>query len=165
MILEAYKKKAIDLLGSYRKRETAIRLLQVELQAMEQLAPSIGAVSYQQMAAHTNKVSKPTEGEVLRREQRPQQLEDLRNKIVLLRLQNQKIDLILESLADPYRTLLRLKYVKALPWAVVCQQCTGYSEDYVRKNLNARALQMFVSLYYPETNQVGLFDGCQCESW
>ncbi len=102
------------------------------------------------------------EGEVQRMEQLPEQLAKIQRQIAWLKMQNKKIDVILESLSDPYRSLLKLKYIELLPWVRVYQQCAGYSEDYVRKNLNTRALQMFISLYYPETNQVGLFaEGCR----
>lgn len=165
MELKEYKKKALVLLGEYHKREAQIKLLEVEYQAMEQLMPGVSAVSYDRVSAHTNKISSAVEGAVQRIEQLPEQLEKIQRQITFLELQNKKIDVILESLTDPYRSLLRWKYIELLPWVSVYQKCAGYSEDYVRKNLNTRALQMFVSLYYPETNQVGLFDGCQCESW
>ena len=74
MDMEAYKQKAIVLLGEYHKREAQVKLLKIECQALEQLAPGVSAVSYDQMAAHTNKVASMVEGEVQRIEQLPEQL-------------------------------------------------------------------------------------------
>ena len=62
MDMEAYKQKAIVLLGEYHKREAQVKLLKIECQALEQLAPGVSAVSYDQMAAHTNKVASMVEG-------------------------------------------------------------------------------------------------------
>jgi len=164
MDMEAYKQKAIVLLGEYHKREAQVKLLKIEYQALEELTPGVSAVNYNQIAAHTNKVASMVEGEVQRIEQLPEQLAKIQRQITWLKMQNRKIDAVLESLSDPYRSLLKLKYIELLPWVSVHQRCTGYSEDYVRKNLNTRALQMFISLYYPETNQVGLFsEGCRCD--
>ena len=89
--MEGYKKKAIVLLGEYHQREAQIKLLEVEYQAMEQLAPSISAVNYDQISAHTNKISSMVESEVARIENLPEQLKELNEKIVLLRLKNVKI--------------------------------------------------------------------------
>lgn len=165
MDMEAYKQKAIVLLGEYHKREAQMKLLKIECQALEQLAPGVSAVNYDQMSAHTNKVASMVEGEVQRIEQLPEQLAKLQRQITWLELQNKKVDVILESLSEPYQSLLKWKYIELLPWVMVYQRCAGYSEDYVRKNLNVRALQMFISLYYPETNQVGLFaEGCRSDN-
>ncbi len=164
MDMEGYRQKAIVLLGEYHKREAQVKLLKIEYQALEQLAPGVSAVSYDQMAVHTNKVASMVEGEVQRIEQLPEQLAKLQRQITWLELQNKKVDVILESLSELYRSLLKWKYIELLPWVMVYQRCAGYSEDYVRKNLNVRALQMFISLYYPETNQVGLFaEGCRSD--
>lgn len=157
MDMEAYKQKVIMLLGEYHKRETQIKLLKVEYQALEQLTPSVSAVSYDQIAAQTNKVTSMVECEMQRMEQFPEQLSKIQEQIIRLELQNKKVDVILEALSEPYQSLLKWKYIELLPWSSVYQRCRGYSEDYVRKDLNVKALQMFISLCYPETNQVGLF--------
>ena len=128
MDMEAYKQKAIVLLGEYHKREAQVKLLKIEYQALEQLAK-------------------------------------IQRQITWLELQNKKVDVILESLSEPYQSLLKWKYIELLPWVMVYQRCAGYSEDYVKKELNAKSLLMFISLYYPETNQVGLFaEGCRSDN-
>jgi len=149
--VEGYKKKAIVLLGEYHKREAQAKLLEMEYQAMEQLAPGVSAVSYDQMSAHTNKVSSMVENEVARLENLPDQLKELNEKIVLLRLKNQQIDIVLDAMSEPYKSLLRLRYIDRKPWAIVCQACKGYSEEHVRGYFNDKALHMFSNLYYSES--------------
>lgn len=155
--MEGYKKKVIALLGEYHKREAQIKLLEIEYRAIEQLTPGVQAVSYEQASAHTNKITSAVENEVAHLEAIPEQLIALNEKIVLLRLTNQKIDLILESMAAPYNNLLRLRYVENQSWYKVCRACPGYAEEYLRKELSEKALLMFASLYYPEYNRIGLF--------
>lgn len=157
MDLKEYKKKALVLLGEYHKREAQIKLLEVEYQAMEQLMPGVSAVSYDQVSAHTNKISSPVEGTVQRIEQLPDDLDRIRKRIVWLKLQNQKVDVVLSAMTEPYRSLIQLRYMDMQPWTLVYPKCSGYSEEYVRGELNDKALNMFVSVYYPETNHVGLF--------
>ncbi len=154
MDLKKYKEEAIALLGEYHKREAQIRLLEVEYQAMEQLMPGVRAVSYDQVSAHTNKIVSPVENQVLRL---PDDLDRIRRQIVLLKLQNKKIDVVLSAMTEPYRSLIQLRYMDMQPWTLVYPKCSGYSEEYVRGELNDKALNMFVSIYYPETNHVGLF--------
>lgn len=157
MDLKKYKEEAIALLREYHKREAQIRLLEVEYQAMEQLTPGVRAVSYDQVGAHTNKISSPVEGAVQRAEKLPDDLARIRKRIVWLKLQNQKIDVVLYAMTEPYRSLIQLRYIDMQPWMLVYPKCSGYSEEYVRGELNDKALNMFVSIYYPETNHVGLF--------
>lgn len=157
MDLKKYKEEAIALLGEYHKREAQIRLLEVEYQAMEQLTPGVRAVSYDQVNAHTNKIASPVEGAVQRAEKLPDDLARIRKRIVWLKLQNQKIDVVLSAMTEPYRSLIQLRYMDMQPWTLVYPKCSGYSEEYVRGELNDKALNMFVSIYYPETNHVGLF--------
>ena len=154
MDLKKYKEDAIALLGEYHKREAQVRLLEVEYRAMEQLTPGVRAVSYDQVSAHTNKIVSPVENQVLRL---PDDLDRIRRRIVLLKLQNQKIDVVLSAMTEPYRSLIQLRYIDMQPWTLVYPKCSGYSEEYVRGELNDKALNMFVSVYYPETNHVGLF--------
>jgi len=155
--VEGYKKKAIVLLGEYHKREAQIKLLEIEYQAMEQLTPGVSAVSYDQMSAHTNKISSMVEGEVQRIEQLPADLAKIRKQIIWLKMQNQKIDIALEAIQQPYKTILQQKYIELYPWVRVYQMCPGYSEEYIRGELKHKALEMFISLYYPEVNNTGLF--------
>lgn len=157
MDLKKYKEEAIALLGEYHKREAQVRLLEVEYQAMEQLTPGVSAVSYDQVNAHTNKIVSPVEGAVQRAEKLPDDLDRIRKRIVWLKLQNQKIDVVLSAMTEPYRSLIQLRYMDMQPWTLVYPKCSGYSEEYVRGELNDKALNMFVSIYYPETNHVGLF--------
>lgn len=157
MDLKKYKEEAIALLGEYHKREAQVRLLEVEYQAMEQLTPGVSAVSYDQVNAHTNKIVSPVEGAVQRAEKLPDDLDRIRKRIVWLKLQNQKIDVVLSAMTEPYRSLIQLRYMDMQPWTLVYPKCSGYSEEYVRGELNDKALNMFVSVYYPETNHVGLF--------
>lgn len=157
MDLKEYKKKALVLLGEYHKREAQIKLLEVEYQAMEQLMPGVSAVSYDQVSAHTNKISSPVEGAVQRIEQLPENLAKIRKQIVWMQTQNQKVDVVLSAMTEPYRSLIQLRYMDMQPWTLVYPKCSGYSEEYVRGELNDKALNMFVSVYYPETNHVGLF--------
>ena len=157
MDLKKYKEEAIALLREYHKREAQIRLLEVEYQAMEQLTPDVSAVSYDQVSAHTNKIVSPVEGAVQRAEKLPDDLARIRKRIVWLKLQNQKIDVVLSAMTEPYRSLIQLRYMDMQPWTLVYPKCSGYSEEYVRGELNDKALNMFVSIYYPETNHVGLF--------
>lgn len=157
MDLKKYKEEAIALLGEYHKREAQIRLLEVEYQAMEQLTPGVRAVSYDQVSAHTNKISSPVEGAVQQAEKLPDDLDRIRRRIVWLKLQNQKIDVVLSAMTEPYRSLIQLRYMDMQPWTLVYLKCSGYSEEYARGELNDKALNMFVSIYYPETNHVGLF--------
>ena len=88
MDMEAYKQKAIVLLGEYHKREAQVKLLKIECQALEEMLPGVSAVNYDQMAAHTNKVASMVEGEVQRIEQLPEQLAKLQRQITWLELQN-----------------------------------------------------------------------------
>lgn len=157
MDLKKYKEKALVLLGEYHKREAQIQLLEVEYKAMEQLLPGVNAVSYDRIGAHTNKISSAVEGEVQRMEQLPDELVKIRKQIVWMRTQNQKVDIVLAAMTEPYRTVIQLKYIELLPWIRVYPKCAGYSEEYVRKELSEKSLLMFISLYYPETNQIGLF--------
>ena len=157
MDLKKYKEEAIALLGEYHKREAQIRLLEVEYQAMEQLTPGVRAVSYDQVSAHSNKISTQVEGAVQREEKMTDDLARIRKRIVWLKLQNQKIDVVLYAMTEPYRSLIQLRYMDMQPWMLVYPKCSGYSEEYVRGELNDKALNMFVSVYYPETNHVGLF--------
>lgn len=157
MDLKKYKEEAVVLLGGYHKREAQIRLLEVEYQAMEQLTPGVSAVNYKQISAHTNKVASPVEGAVQQAEKLPDDLDRIRRRIVWLKLQNQKIDVVLSAMTEPYQSLIKLRYIDMQPWTLVCPKCYGYSEEYVRGELNDKALNMFVSVYYPETNHVGLF--------
>lgn len=155
--MEGYKKKAIVLLGEYHKREARIKLLEIEYQAMEQLTPGVSAVSYDQVSAHTNKISSMVEGEVQRIEQLPADLAKIRKQIVWLKMQNQKIDIALDAMTEPYKTILKQKYIELFPWIRVYPMCKGYSEEYIRGDLNDKALMMFISLYYSEVNNTELF--------
>lgn len=157
MDLKKYKEEVIALLGEYHKREAQIRLLEVEYQAMEQLTPGVRAVSYDQVSAHTNKIVSPVEGAVQSIEQLPEDLEKIRKQIIWMQTQNRKIDVVLSAMTEPYRSLIQLRYIDMQPWTLVYPKCSGYSEEYVRGELNDKALNMFVSVYYPETNHVGLF--------
>lgn len=153
--MEGYKKKAIVLLGEYHKREAQIKLLEIEYQAMEQLTPGVSAVSYDQVSAYTNKISSMVESEIARLESLPDQLKELNEKIVLLRLKNQQIDIVLDAMPEPYKSLLRLRYIDRKPWTIVCQKCVGYSEKYIRGYFKDKALEMFINLYYPEKHFCG----------
>lgn len=155
--MEGYKKKAIMLLGEYHKREAQIKLLEIEYQAMEQLTPGVSALSYDQMSAHTNKVSSPVESAVQNIERLPEDLAKIRKQIIWMRAQNRKIDIVLDAMTEPYRTIAKLKYIELLPWIRVYEKCPGYSEEYIRGELKNRTIDMFISLYYPETNAIGLF--------
>lgn len=157
MDMKKYKEEAIALLGGYHKRETQIKLLEAEYQAMEQLTPGVSAVNYKQIGAHTNKIASPVEGAVQQAEKLPDDLDRIRKRIAWLKLQNQKVDVVLSAMTEPYRSLIQLRYMDMKPWALVYPKCSGYSEEYVRGILNDKALTMFVSVYYPETNHVGLF--------
>lgn len=157
MDLKEYKRKALMLLGEYHKREAQIKLLEVEYKAMEQLTPGISAVSYDGISAHTNKVSSPVEGLVQEIEHLPEDLAKIRKQIIWMQTQNRKIDITLDAMTEPYRTIARLKYIELLPWIRVYEKCPGYSEEYIRGELKNRTIDMFISLYYLETNAIGLF--------
>lgn len=156
--MEGYKKKAIVLLGEYHKREVQIKLLEIEYQAMEQLVPGVSALSYDQMSVHTNKVSSPVESAVQNIERLPEDLAKIRKQIIWMQTQNRKIDITLDAMTEPYRTIAKLKYIELLPWIRVYEKCPGYSEEYIRGELRNRTIDMFISLYYPEANAIGLFE-------
>ena len=77
MELEECKRKAVAMLRGYRDNEICIRMLETQLQELEQQSNYISnmAVSYDQPGGgRTNKVTSPVENELIQLEQKREQL-------------------------------------------------------------------------------------------
>lgn len=151
------RQKAIRMLSNYKNNKVAIDMLKLDLQAVDALVRNSNmAVNYDQPAAgQTNRVISKTENEVLKMEQRRN---EITGQITLLQNQINKIDIALDNMTYPYRKLLELKYIEHKRWSEV-YRALNYSEEYIRTKINEAALDMMVAYVFPEVYYTGLFDG------
>ncbi len=138
------KAEAIELLSGYHQRQSQIRLLRLEADALAQLPPTVPAAVYNNVATANGSHSSSVEHIAQKREQ---QCADLHKQITQLEGLNHKIDAVLAEITEPYHSILHCKYIKQQTWRSVAEQCVGYSFDYLRKELNHKALGLFVGLW------------------
>lgn len=156
MDMEECKRKAVAMLREYQENAVCIRMLEADLQALEQLDSynCNMAVSYDQPSSGaTNKITSPVEIELLKKEQ---QKEKLQAALIQRQARKQRIDLALENMPYAQRTLLQLHYIENVPWVEVAE-AVNYAEYYVKKELKERAVLMLTYYLYPELNHVNLF--------
>lgn len=106
MDMEECKRKAVAMLREYQENAVCIRMLEADLQALEQLDSynCNMAVSYDQPSSGaTNKITSPVEIELLKKEQ---QKEKLQAALIQRQARKQRIDLALENMPYAQRTLL-----------------------------------------------------------
>ena len=151
------RQKVIRMLSNYKNNKVAIDMLKLDLQAVDALVRNSNmAVNYDQPAAgQTNRVISKTENEVLKMEQRRN---EIHSQITLLQNQINKIDVALDNTTYPYHKLLELKYIEHKRWSEV-YRALNYSEEYIRTKINEAALDMMVAYVFPEVYCTGLFDG------
>lgn len=150
------RQKVIRMLSNYKNNKVAIDMLKLDLQAVDTLVRNSNmAVNYDQPAAgQTNRVISKTENEVLKMEQRRN---EIHSQITLLQNQINKIDVALDNMTYPYRKLLELKYIEHKRWSEV-YRALNYSEEYIRTKINEAALDMMVAYVFPEVYCTGLFE-------
>ena len=150
------RQKVIRMLSNYKNNKVAIDMLKLDLQAVDALVRNSNmAVNYDQPAAgQTNRVISKTESEVLKMEQRRN---EITGQITLLQNQINKIDIALDNMTYPYRKLLELKYIEHKRWSEV-YRALNYSEEYIRTKINEAALDMIVAYVFPEVYCTGLFE-------
>lgn len=156
MDMEECKRKTVAMLREYQENAVCIRMLEADLQALEQLDSynCNMAVSYDQPSSGaTNKITSPVETELLKKEQ---QKEKLQVALIQRQARKQRIDLALENMPYAQRTLLQLHYIENVPWVEVAE-AVNYAEYYVKKELKERAVLMLTYYLYPELNHVNLF--------
>lgn len=156
MDMEECKRKSVAMLREYQENAVCIRMLEADLQALEQLDSynCNMAVSYDQPSSGaTNKITSPVETELLKKEQ---QKEKLQAALIQRQARKQRIDLALENMPYAQRTLLQLHYIENVPWVEVAE-AVNYAEYYVKKELKERAVLMLTYYLYPELNHVNLF--------
>lgn len=156
MDMEECKRKSVAMLREYQENAVCIRMLEADLQALEQLDSynCNMAVSYDQPSSGaTNKITSPVEIELLKKEQ---QKEKLQAALIQRQARKQRIDLALENMPYAQRTLLQLHYIENVPWVEVAE-AVNYAEYYVKKELKERAVLMLTYYLYPELNHVNLF--------
>lgn len=156
MELEECKRKAVAMLRGYRDNEICIRMLETQLQELEQQSNYISnmAVSYDQPGGgRTNKVISPVEDELIQLEQKREQLKRV---LTARKSQKQRVDLALENMPAEKRSLLKLRYIDGMMWKQVCQHI-NYSEEYIRKELNDAAVGTLACYLFPELSRVNLF--------
>lgn len=149
-------KKTIKMLGSYKANQVAIQLMQMDFAALDSvIINSNAAVTYDQPSSgKTNKVTSRTEDDVIRLETKRNQLAQ---QITILQNQVDKIEVALNNMEHPYKTLLKLRYIENRRWSEVYRML-AYSEEYIRTKINGRALNMAAGYLFPEVHFVGLFD-------
>lgn len=150
------RKKVIVMLSNYKSNKVAVDMLKLDLKTLESLVVNSNmAINYDQPAAgQTNHVISKTENEVIKLEQRSN---EINGQITLLQHQIDKIDIALSNITYPYRKLLELKYIEHKRWNEV-YRVLNYSEEYVRTKINEAALDMMVGYIYPEVHYVNLFE-------
>ncbi len=144
------REKAAELLRGYKERQTVIKVLQIDIETLQKLqTPSVKAAVCDGLhTGKTNRIASPVEAEALQGEKRQEQIRKIERQIGALQLKNQEIDIVLEALPELYRAILRLRYIEGRPWVQVGQRCSGYSEEYIRADLNRKALDEFAEIYY-----------------
>lgn len=149
------RQKVIRMLSNYKNNKVAIDMLKLDLQAVDALVRNSNmAVNYDQpTAGQTNRVISKTENEVLKMEQRRN---EITGQITLLQNQINKIDIALDNMTYPYRKLLELKYIEHKRWSEV-YRALNYSEEYIRGKIHEAALDMMAACLFPEVYCVGLF--------
>lgn len=142
------RRKAVEMLDNYKNHQVAIRMLQADLQMIDGLVMNSNmAVTYDKpVTGKTNKVVSRTEMDVIQMEQQRNRL-----KGQIMRLQNQvdKVEIALNHMDPPYKTLIRLKYMEHKRWSEIYPMF-NYSEEYVRGKLHEAALRMFTEYLFPE---------------
>lgn len=161
MELEVCKRKAVAMLRGYRENEVYIRMVEADLQALEQMENynCNMAVSYDQPSSGvTNKVISPVETELLQKEQKREKLEKI---LLQRRTRKKRIDMALENMPYTQQMLLRLHYIEDVPWIEVAD-AVNYAEYYVKKELKERAILTLTYYLYPELSHVNLFAEKEC---
>ena len=88
---------------------------------------------------------------------RQQQRSWINGQITLLQNQVDKVDIALNNMEHPYKTLLRLKYIEGKRWSEV-YRLLNYSEEYIRGKMHDMALNMVTGYLFPEVHLVGIFE-------
>ena len=150
------RRKAIKMLREYKSNKAAIMTYNIDLQTLDALMINSNmAVTYDQPSGgQTNKVGSKVESEVIKIEQ---QRAWINGQIALLQNQVDKVDIALNNMEHPYKTLLRLKYIEGKRWSEV-YRLLNYSEEYIRGKMHDMALNMVTGYLFPEVHLVGLFE-------
>ncbi len=138
------RQQAIELLRAYRQREAQIRLLRLETDALEQLPPTVPIAVYGDNTGGSAESSSSVEQIIQQREQKRTRLHRQSRQLEAV---NHKIDSILNEIKEPYRMILDCRYIQQQTWHSVAKEYKGYSSEYLRKELNRKALSMFVGLW------------------
>lgn len=148
--------KAIKMLRDYKSNMAAIQTFRIDLQTLDALMINNNmAVTYDQPSGgQTNKVNSKVEDEVIKMEQ---QRSWINGQITLLQNQVDKVDIALNNMEHPYKTLLRLKYIEGKRWSEV-YRLLNYSEEYIRGKMHDMALNMVTGYLFPEVHLVGIFE-------
>lgn len=143
-----YRRKAVAMLDNYKNHQVAIRMLQADLQMLDGLVinGNMAVIYDKPVTGKTNQVVSKTEMDVIQMEQQRSQLNGQ-----IMRLQNQidKVDIALNHMEHPYKTLIKLKYIEHKRWMEIYPMF-NYSEEYVRGKLHEAALRMFTEYVFPE---------------
>lgn len=154
MELEECKRKAVGMLLDYRNNEVCIKMLETNLQEIEQMYNCNMAVSYDQPGSgKTNKVTSSVENELIRKEQKREKIE---LELIQRKANKRRIDIALENMPVAQSTLLKMKYIDKMYWKQISQKIP-YSEEYIRKQLKYSAVTMLTSYLFPEINKINLF--------
>lgn len=160
--LNELRKQTIGMLLDYKRTEAVIQIYSIELMALNEGIEDDSvyyegmAVAYNKISSgKTNKVTSPVEDKAAAIEARQK---FLRQKIRELKSQNQKINHVLDTLPSLYSKLLRERYIDGNEWKDVTRSIGySYSQQYVQKELNEKALNMAVGYLFPDVYNIGLF--------
>ena len=160
--LQKCRQETIRKLTEYKRNEAAIVMYNIELNNLRESIEDDScyfddmAMAYDTVyTGKTNKVSSPVENKIIAMQE---QEKILRRQIRELKAQNRKIDHILDCLPQLYSKLLRERHINGNEWKDVTAAIGySYSQQYVQKELNEKALNMATGYLFPELYNVWLF--------
>lgn len=154
MELEECKWKAVGMLRRYNDNLVQIKMLEVELEELDEYTPANMAVSYDQPGGgKTNKVNSVVENDVV---QRQEEREQIIIKLRTLKRWQRKIDIALDNMSREKRILLQMRYIDGRYWKEIAET-VGYEEYYVKKELKEKAIETLACHLFSELSRINLF--------
>lgn len=141
------------MLNDYIDLENSIKNLELDIEELENDYVGISSISMGEKSSHTYKINRPTENEVLRKEEKITRLRELKRSN---EIRKERIDNALNVLSDNERDVIYFKYLKYRnkSWCFVAKQM-DLSEAWVRR-LRDKAIDKMIPIVYPSKNELSI---------
>ena len=138
MTKKEQQEKVIKALAAYNGNKAKVKMLDRELANLDKMMNANMAIKYDEYRPKEKRQMSVVERDLVSIEEKRGLIQ---NEIVRLTGEIERIDILLESVPERLRIVLKMKYIEQETWVAVSMRL-DYSPEYTRKELKRQALEM-----------------------